>query len=276
MLGCLVTKGWHRVAPLLLLPGCLVSFNDYPLEASGGGAGQASGGSASAGSAGKVGTAGTATTAGSGGSGGNGDAGAGAGSPVNNAPITLIDDFEDGDKNILGLAGRSGAWYAANDGQGTQTPGSNMALVPSLLVPPRGESGHAAHTFGGPFEQWGALIGTSLASDAAYDVSGYHGIRFWVRSGAINLAAADEVRFVLPTSQTNVGGGCTVCNDHFGASVPLTPQWVRIELEFSDLHQEGYGVPKPPSPDLTRVSAIQFIFPRAVSFDLWVDDIELY
>jgi hypothetical protein len=255
VLGCLVAKSWYRVALLLLLPGCLVSFNDYPLEVSGGGAGQAAGGSSS--SAGTAAMSGAAPMAGSS-SGG------------------MIDDFEDGNQNILELAGRSGAWYVANDGQGTQTPAANMPVVPSLLMPARGMSTRAAHTFGGPFAQWGALIGVSLSSDQAYDLSRFSGVRFWVRSGAFNPGAANRVRFMLPTAQTNAGGGCTVCNDHFGVFVPLTPQWTRIEVEFSELAQEGFGAPEPPSPDLTTVSAIQFIFPQGVSFDLWVDDVELY
>jgi hypothetical protein len=249
---------------MLLLPGCLVSFNDYPLEASGSGSGGTSqgGSSSSGGSAGSAGSAGKVGSSGS------------AGAPP--MAVTMIDDFEDGDNDILEQAGRSGGWYAANDGQGTQTPAPNTPLLPSLLMPPRGMSTRGVHTFGGPFAQWGALIGVSLSSDEAYDLSDYDGISFWVRSGALAPGAANRVRFMLPTAQTNDGGGCTICNDHFGVFVPLTPQWTRIEVDFSEVTQEGFGEPELPSPDLTTVSAIQFIFPQDVSFDLWVDDVELY
>jgi len=261
---------------VLLLPGCLVSFNDYPLELSSGASGDASLG----GSAGKGGASGAGTTAGkaSGGAGTSGASGthAGGGQAPSSAPATMIDDFEDGDRNILEQAGRSGAWYAANDGQGMQTPPGNSALIPSSLNLARGSSLHAAHTFGGPFGAWGALIGTSLAADGAYDVSAYDGIRLWVRSGSMSPTAAKQVRLSLLTPQTNMGGSCTVCNDHFGAWVPLTPQWTLIELPFSDVKQEGFGVPKPPAPDLTRVTGIELFFPMGVSFDLWVDDIELF
>jgi hypothetical protein len=191
----------------------------------------------------------------------------------------MIDDFEDGNAQILQLEGRSGAWYAANDGKGIQTPANTMALLPSPTMPPRAGSTRAVHTFGGPFATWGALIGTALASTGnqgiTYDLSRYEGLRLWVRSGSAS-AGAKSVRLNLPTPGTNNGGGCIMCNDHFGVDIPLTTQWVRVNVPWSELHQAGFGVPPLAAPDLEHVASIQLAFPNAVSFDLWVDDVELY
>ncbi len=284
VLRSLTCRAWLRLAPLALLPGCLVSFNDYPL-----GAGPTpTSGASSGGSAGAMPSGGAQASSGSAsggrsGSGGSavGDAGANepnAGAPSSNGPATLIDDFEDNDAAILAVDGRSGSWYVINDGQGMQTPGNGMLVVPSDLMPLRGGSEQGLHTSGGPFAQWGALVGTSLASSSEvgvpYDLSAYAGIRFWVRTGS--QFAVKQVRVNLPTPGTNSGGPCSVCNDHWGAVVPLTSQWTQVQVRFADLDQAGFGVPQLQSPELTHVTAIQFIFAQGVSFDLWLDDIEFF
>jgi hypothetical protein len=264
---------WYRVVPLVLLPGCLVSFNDYPLEASpsaGATSNQGSGGVSAAG----VGmAAGSAALPPMGGEPAEGGAG-----PVLASPETLLDDFEDGDAAIVEHAGRSGSWYASNDGQGMQTPAFGMSVIPSLLNQARAESRRALHTWGGPFPQWGALIGTALATengqDAPYDTTRYDGVRFWVRSTPFGPGYTTSVRVNFPTPASNEG--CSVCGDHFGADIPLTPQWVRHEVRFSELEQEGFGVPQLASHDRQNVTSIQFAFPEDVRFDLWVDDVEFF
>jgi hypothetical protein len=139
---------------------------------------------------------------------------------------------------------------------------------------------HGAHTWGGPFRTWGALVGTALASSGAqslpYDLSGFTGLKVWVRSGSTSQYAAKKVRLNLPTPATNPGGGCSICNDHFGADIPLTSKWAQIELPFASLKQTGTGRPLLQTPDLAHVTAMQFLFPANVTFDLWLDDIELY
>lgn len=273
------TNGGSRALLALLLPGCLVSFNDYPLGELDGAAGavaQAGTGSGGArgGTEGVLPKAGTQSKAG-----GSSDEG-GAMSTIGVAE-NMIDDFQDTDQAILPQQGRSGAWYAANDGLGMQTPRSDQPLVPTALPSPRGASTRAIHTFGGPFTMWGALIGTSLASDGdrglEYDLSGYQGMRLWVRSGSTSPSSAKSVRLNLPTPGTNAGSGaCTVCNDHFGFDVPLTAQWELVDVPFSSLKQHGYGRPALAKPELAHVTSLQLGFGANVAFDLWVDDIELY
>lgn len=288
---------WSRLLPLAFLPGCLVSFNDYPLgelndaqAGSGtGGSGNAgtgattSGGASTAGGKGATGGTATAGTEASGGTSmteGGADLGAAGASTFAGIDPNLIDDFEDGDERISEVAGRSGSWYAGNDGKGMQTPANEQLLMPSTLSPARDASRRAAHTFGGPFQTWGALIGAALASSGnqavPYDLSHHTGIKLWVRSGSTSPYAAKQVRLNLPTPATNQGGGCTVCNDHFGADIPLTSKWAQVSVPFSSLKQSGYGMPRLNSPDLTKVLSLQLMFPKSVSFDLWLDDIELY
>ncbi len=194
--------------------------------------------------------------------------------------VSTVDDFENKDGAILELDDRKGDWYVSNDGRGMQTPRAGAELLPSSLEPPREESTQALHTVGGPFFLWGALVGVSLASGAGYDLSGYTGIRLWVRSGAPAVGgpgavAAKQVRLNLTTAATSAGGSCTVCNDHFGADVPLTAQWAQVDLPLASLKQSGFGQPKLEL-DLSAVLDLQLTFPANVSFDLWVDDVVLY
>jgi Carbohydrate binding domain (family 11) len=300
---------WSRsrfvpLAPLALLPGCLVAFNDYPR-----------GDWASEGSSGAV-TAGTTAASGSGGelqvtpsagtsSGGSLASGGSAGSDVGGSSMpsdggadpqaggpdqtggttsvlnpNLIDDFEDGDELILEQQGRKGSWFISNDGTGPQTPDAGAQVLPSAFMLVRSGSTRGLHTSGGPFETWGAIVGTTLASigdePAPYDLSMFQGIRLWVRSSSMSPAAAKEVRLDLPTPATTKGGACMSCGDHFGIRVPLTAKWTQIEVPFANLKQTGFGRPLLVRPDLKAVTSLQFQFPENVSFDLWLDDVELY
>lgn len=250
--------------PLLLLPGCLVSFNDYPL-------GEVEGSATTGGSVGISPTAGRQAQGGSGSAGQEG----GASSSFPSKRENLIDDFEDGNAAIIAQQGRVGSWYVGNDGMGTQTPRMDQPVAPSLLQPARGQSQRAAHTFGGPFSGWGALIGTAFGPDA-YDLSAYSGLRLWVRTTTASDDAAQSVRINLPMPGTNAGGDCLVCSDHFGADIPLTSAWTQLSVPFSSLRQRGFGQPQLDEPDLAHVTSLQLSFAGGVAFDLWIDDIELY
>lgn len=299
----------HVPLLVLVLPGCLVSFNDYPVGdihateptagtapsssgASVGGSGNATSGTDSGGTtqptAGTE-TGGTETVPMAGESGVPPEMGAAGAPPVVDSR-NLIDDFEDEDEAILEVMGRSGAWYVGNDGRGTQTPKAGSPLLPAALAvanPMDPGSTRGAHTAGGPFYDWGALIGTALAvaedNAVPYDLSPYTGVKLWVRSGSNfsggggwgGATVAREVRINFPTVATGSGFGCITCdNDHFGTEIPLTSKWVQIDVPFSSLKQGGFG--KPALRDLHQVLGVELLFPKSVTFDLWVDDIELY
>jgi hypothetical protein len=254
------------------------------------GTGAAGGTGATGGATATGGTGATGATGGTADSGGGpteimpGEGGSGAAGTPNVAPPNpLVDDFQDNDSDIPENEGRSGSWYAANDGGfgGLQTPPNGADVVPVLLNPKRGDSTQGVHTFGGPFPLWGAMIGTAFATDGGepvpYDLSSYKGLRIWVRAGASNPGAAKKVRLNLPTTATSEGGGkCTTCDDHFGMDVPLTMQWAQVEVPFAMLKQRGFGKPAITKVDLTQVLGMELLFVANVSFDLWVDDVELY
>ena len=326
MARLVLTKNCWRLAGLLALPSCMVSFKDYPVgplgtdtsdggthasgsntgggvspgagTESGGtvtvmggtsagntmsGTGGASGGTAPNGGTGaNAGNAGTETGGTSGGMIGMGgeptDGGAqteGGAPGVTESP--MIDDFEDGDGLILAVSGRSGAWYASNDGTDTQTPKPGQSLVPSTLNPARGASTRGARTSGGSFNIWGALIGTPLKNDSSpYDISGYQGVRFWVKSVSNAWNAAKKMRVALPMTGTVNGSGCTVCNDHFAAEFNLSSTWTQVSVPFSALKQAGTGKPLLGAPDLKHVISLEFGIAAHAVFDVYLDDVELY
>lgn len=192
----------------------------------------------------------------------------------------LLDDFEDGDERIFEQQGRRGAWFVKNDGSGKQAPAPGDKALPSEFMLVRNGSTRGMHTSGGPFETGGATLGTTLAATDSgttpYDLSVYRGLKLWVRSNAMSPAAAREVRLNLVTPATSPGGGCTVCGDHWGFVIPLTSKWVQVDVAFADVRQQGSGRPRLTTADLTSVTSLELQFPAKVSFDFWIDDIELY
>lgn len=245
-----------------------MSFNDYPLGEIEGRAGISSGGadSGAAGSGGVLPIGGSTTTM----AGSMPEGGETSAKPLG----SLLDDFEDDNTAIPRIDGRSGDWYTGNDTTGTQTPAPGEPPLPIPPEPARAGSNGALHTFGGSFEGWGGLIGTAL-SNGEYDMSGYQGIRLWVRLGSFAPGVAHSMRLNLPAPATNSETGlCSKCTDHFGAVVPLTAEWRQVTVYFKDLKQEGWGVPLLESPDLAHVTSLQFGL--GTGFDVWLDDIELF
>ncbi len=234
----------------LILTGCLVSFEDFPvgdLGSSGAGA------SASAG----------ATSSGLAGSGAS-------------ASTLLIDDFEDGNNQVSLIAGRNGYWFTSNDGTGQQSPDPHAEALPTLLVPPRGESTRALHTTGSGFTVWGALVGANFVATGPaampYNISAYRGISFVAKLGKVGVT--DNARLSITNYDTLYG--CMVCDDHFGASVTFTDVFQTIQVPFASLKQTGFGKPLLPTFDTTRAYALQIGWAKAEAFDVWIDDVTFY
>jgi hypothetical protein len=278
--GGLGVQRWSALlASAFFAAGCVVSFDDYPVDDLGGsmstGAG-ATGGSngsgASGGSASKGGTAGLASGGGDrGGTAGDIGVGGEAGTVVIDAD--LIDDFEDGDDVILGNDGRQGTWYVANDGMGIQDPGSGELVAPAALLPARDQSLRALHTSGGGFSVWGAFVRAYLrvegGTNQPYDASRYTGVRFFARSGDDE----EHLAFLmLPTVETTT---CPGCGDHFGTEFNYSSEWQEYRLPFDEMEQRGLG---PPRPALMKreIVAVQVLFEDGVAFDLWIDDLGFY
>jgi hypothetical protein len=263
------------LAAALSLTGCFVSFQDYPLAGlgSGGGGGSGAGGASSGGS----GTSDSGTGGSAAGDSAFGGAGAGgSGGASTPPPEPLLDDFEDGDSQVLLVAGRNGAWFAANDGTALQTPDPHVDTLPALLTPPNGASLRALHTSGAGFTVWGALVGANFVVSGTtampYSISAYQGLSFSAKVGKVGCVK--QVRVSIRNYDTVYG--CTGCGDHFGATATLGDTFQTIFVPFSSLKQQGWGRPLVASFDSERTYAVTFTWAAFQTFDVWIDNLSFY
>jgi hypothetical protein len=194
----------------------------------------------------------------------------------------MIDDLEDGDLSICENGGRTGQWYAYNESTSSST---SHELDVALLTTPRQDSIVAVETIGSSVNNWGATMGVSLygvdiSTRLPYDISGYTGIRFWARRGsASSYPSTVTVQIVQEnTANSSQGGTCVdstsiECSDHFGDVISVSSSWNQYELPFSGFYQVGWGTSF--SRDLEKVLGFEFLIEYS-SFDLMVDDLELY
>ena len=112
-------------------------------------------------------------------------------------------------------------------------------------------------------------------SDAAVDGTTWRGIAFRAKRGA---GGTSHLRVKVPDGNTDPKGGvCEDCFNDFGASFQLGDEWVRYEVPFEQLKQEGgWGKPNPPAIDRARLYGVQWqtTTPGAV-VDVWIDGVEL-
>ena len=84
------------------------------------------------------------------------------------------------------------------------------------------------------------------------------------------------IRFNVPGKDTDAQGGVckpvSACSDYFGATLSLTTDWAQTTILFSDLRQEGWGMPIAMF-DPKTVYAVQFKVAPNAPFEVWVDDI---
>jgi len=261
-------------------------------QASGGGHGGAPDGQAgepsSAGASGHAGSAGLGGAPAAAGSGGAvvnaGSAGllttAGGGSgPVGDQ----IDDFEDQDAFILRLSMRNGPWYGVADATATGTMGPTMTIGPLATADlrPGGTGTAALHLAATGFADWGAGVGADMVNQmgkkAPYDMSAYTAIRFY---GKIGSGSTSTVKVLFPNVYSDADGAKCVdtdstkrCGDHLFKSVSgLKTAWDLYEVKFSDLAQQGFGLPQTGF-DPTGVYSVQFTLANKLPIDLWIDDV---
>jgi hypothetical protein len=188
-----------------------------------------------------------------------------------------ISNFEDGGNGVAQVEGRNGGWYVYNDGTGKQEP-----AVGKVSPAENGacESAFALRTTGMDFTDWGAGIGTDLATDksnkkTAYDGSRYKGVRFYARSNTGPIAVRVKIQDANTTPE---GGICNdamkLCNDTFGKDVMITADWLPYDVAFADTAQEGWG-DKFAAVDTNRLFGIQ-IQTRTSPFDFAVDEMSFY
>jgi hypothetical protein len=192
-------------------------------------------------------------------------------------PERLISDFEDGGNGVKQVKGRNGGWYVYNDATGTQKPEAMKKV--SASAGGACMSQYALTTSGSGFTQWGAGIGTDLATGPdnkkiGYDASEYKGIRFWAKSNKGDVT----VRLKMQDANTTPEGGlCAAdkCNDNYGAFIELSGEWQEFSLDFSSLKQEGWGDAFP-ALEAKKLYGLQFQVGLGVDFDFSVDEIAFY
>ncbi|MBZ0238195.1 MAG: hypothetical protein K8M05_38145, partial [Deltaproteobacteria bacterium] len=113
------------------------------------------------------------------------------------------------------------------------------------------------------------------SSDAPIDASAFRGIAFKARRGP---GGTPYFRVKVPDGNTDPRGGvCTECFNDFGLTFQVGEEWVRFEVPFEQLKQEGgWGKPNPPAIDQAKLYGVQWqtTTPGAV-IDLEIDAVEI-
>jgi hypothetical protein len=181
--------------------------------------------------------------------------------------MPLIDDFEDGNAQILSIDGRNGSWSVGQDGTGTLS-------TPVPPVPADGGANgslRAMHLAGSGFSQWGANLTLELRNGASpYDASAYRGIKFSARG-------AGRLRVIFMQQNLAPGHPCSTCDTAGGecgllysTDISLTDTWSPIVIDWPILLAPTV-INTPFAPN--QLMTIQFEAPAADLFDVWIDDL---
>src|SRR5690606_2903957 len=183
----------------------------------------------------------------------------------------LIDDFEDGNTQMMVMEGRDGYWWKAHDPNGStigpedSTPveqGVNGSLAIYMTGQTSSEEG-----------AWGVNFGANFTSDKSlYDASQYAGITFKAKAGP---NSTKKVRFKIGDVNTHQDPGvCTACWNHFGQDITLTEEFKEYTVLFSEVRQlPGWGDPRPPSITPSQLYSFDFSIDKSAVFEIWVDDV---
>jgi peptidoglycan/xylan/chitin deacetylase (PgdA/CDA1 family) len=173
-----------------------------------------------------------------------------------------------------------------NPGQGDKRTGSWSWYPQAAEVSIDADGGNQAlHYRGNALDAWTGATLAFLGGNGAgtcYDASKYQGIRFRIKG---SVAATDElagkVIVSLVTSETqsrDFGGDLMGTGGHFNKVIAVTPAWTTVSITFAELGKPTWGA----TTMLTAVAkqklqAIDWgVTNKASSFDIWIDDIELY
>jgi hypothetical protein len=175
----------------------------------------------------------------------------------------LVDDFEDNNELVALLEARNGYWVVITD---TDPESSEPVLLPLLRPEGSPTNRYALHVSGPTRTKWGASVQLELGP-TCYDASAYRGIAFSVRGPGHLFAGVREVDAV-PVER---GGTCTTaCYSSHLRHLEAFDRWTRVEIEWSELHQEGKAEPANPR----RLSGLEFLVrPEDTPYDLWIDDV---
>ncbi len=171
---------------------------------------------------------------------------------------------------------QGGSWFSFADVLGsTLHPPPTAAGGKFELQEDAPSSGPAAHMFGAVARAELAFAGMGFNFTdprGEFDASGYAGITFRARSGE---SSSLKLRVSIPDANTDPDGGiCSECENHFGATLDLEPEWNQYTLEFASLRQEpGWGAPRPTRLLTSHLYGVVFRVTEPGSFEAWVDDV---
>jgi hypothetical protein len=184
-----------------------------------------------------------------------------------------IDDFEDGDAQLLPNEGRNGIWFMTDDQSdgGVRSP---SPTVEPLSVRHADGSTHAMHIWGRGFTREGVSLDvwfSEMKPLKSFDACRYKGIAFYGRAEG---GTDGHLRLKVSSHGTEEGHGCAVCRDRYRVALLLTNTWAQFFVDFSELKQEGWG--DPVEFDRSRLYGLEFATRQTAQFDMWIDDIRFY
>jgi hypothetical protein len=186
----------------------------------------------------------------------------------NNAPSQatgeklLVDDFEDGDnQSPLG-----DYWYMYNDkGSGAESSIESMTADAEGHPKPTATDNGSKNSFNVKFTlkkggyQYDAYVGWGVHLPTDKDYSKFTAVSYRYKGGSHYI-------HVELSSITD--------SDHYSKSMPFTKEWTSAVVEFSKLHQEGWGAAVPFKAE--EISAISFQAKGPDTQDsVFIDDIYL-
>src|SRR5260221_3869447 len=224
------------------------------------------GGTTTTGTAGtSTGTAGTSTGTAGTGTGGTGPLG---GTCMTKAASTgmplLIDDFEDGNADVMPVDGRMGGWYLSTDMTGTSTPKSGPPVPEAGGMP-----GKAIHVTGKGLTSWGASLSAAIANNmtGCYDASKFTGISVSLKgTGMVMVSVLTAAVRDAPMDMRN----------QYKKVIALSADWTNVPINFSELTQPGgWGLMVPF--DATKIYGFDIgpvaAPPAMTDYDIWVDNL---
>lgn len=216
-----------------------------------------------------TGTAGTTTGTAGAGTGGTGTTGAGkcAMTAVGTGTPLLIDDFEDGNADIMAVDGRSGGWFLSTDGTATATSTPAKGAVTPV---DGGKTGKGLHLTGMGFSSWGVSLGAAIANNTTgcYDASKMTGL-------TVDLKGTGKVYVSVLTAA--VRDAAEGMRNHYKKEVTLTADWTSVTIAFSELAQlGGWGTMVPFEAGKIYgidISPVQATAPATTDYDYWIDNL---
>ena len=201
------------------------------------------------------------------------------------ARLELIDDMEDGDRQVTRGGFAPTLWYAYNDG----SDGGHASMEVEPLPTAHCASRFALHLAANGFGLWGSGAGFALrsaadsATDVGFDARAYAGVQFRARSGA---DVPTTLRLDVDDLHTDpVGGFCNPdldasdrCYTMFTKTETVTGVWRVFHVAFDSLQQTP-GQPGYRAASGLSVGALygmNWFVPSANASqrtDVWIDDV---